>query len=42
MAKNVIIQYVKEVLQAIFWIIIFVSIFIPSALDFWLADGFIK
>lgn len=42
MAKNVILEYTKEVLQAVFWIVIFLSIFIPNSLDFWLSDGFIK
>ena len=42
MKKKVIIEYVKEVLSAIFWVIIFLSVFIPSSLDFFLTDGFIK
>lgn len=42
MNKKVIIQYVKEVLSAIFWVTIFLSIFIPSSLEFFLTDGFIK
>lgn len=42
MNKKAIIEYVKEVLSAIFWVIIFLSVFIPSSLDFWLVEGFTK
>lgn len=32
----------KELLIAFFWVVIFVSIFVPNAFDYWLADGFTK
>ena len=38
--NNGIMVYVKEILLLIFWIIIFLSIFIPNSLSFWLNDGF--
>lgn len=34
---NRIIIAIGEVLKAIFWIVIFCSIFIPNSLDFWLS-----
>lgn len=33
-------EYVKEVFQLIFYIIILASIFIPNSLSFWLNEGF--
>lgn len=42
MKRNVIIQYIKEILQVLFWIVILLSIFIPNSLAFWLAEGFTK
>lgn len=39
-SKNGIMVYVKEILLFAFWIIIFLSIFIPNSLSFWLNDGF--
>lgn len=40
MQKKVILQWTKEILQMIFFIIILASIFIPNSLDFWLSQGF--
>lgn len=40
MKKNVIVEYVKEILQALFWVIIFLSIIFPDTLSFWFVDGF--
>lgn len=42
MKKNVIIEYIKEILQVVFFIIIFLSIIFPESLTFWLNEGFIK
>lgn len=32
----------KEIVQLVFWVIIFLSIFIPNSLSFWLNEGFVK
>jgi len=42
MNRDDIMQCIKEAFIALFWVIIFLSIFIPSALDTWLAEGFIN
>jgi len=42
MNKNIIMEYVKEIVCLFFWIVIFLSIFIPNSLSFWLSDGFLK
>ncbi len=40
MKKSVIIQYTKEILQALFWVTIVLSIIFPDSLSYWLSDGF--
>lgn len=40
MKKKAILQWTKEIVQLIFTIIIFLSIFIPNSLDSWLNSGF--
>jgi hypothetical protein len=35
-------EYIKEITKLFFWMIIFLSIFIPNSLSFWLAEGFTK
>lgn len=42
MKLNDIIQYTKEILSALFWVTIFLSVIFPDSLSFWLSDGFTK
>lgn len=39
MKKYVIIEYTKEIIQLIFFVMIVASIIIPNSLSFWSNDG---